>query len=85
MNERFLLGNHSGQKEVAHFLTSDGCSKAGGSACVREVRGEGGLCATRRGGTSVPWTDYCMCTRACAERGSHKSTAMPSAHHPVGF
>ena len=55
MNEIFLAGNHSGQKEVAHFLTSDGRSKPGYSVCVREVRVvEGGFCATRRGRTSVP-------------------------------
>ena len=40
--------------------------------CARErsERGEGGFCATQCGGTLVPWTDYCVCTRVCAERGS---------------
>lgn len=86
MSERFLVGKHSGQKEVAHSSTSDGRSKAGDSVRVREARGvEGGLCATRRGGTSVPWTGDCVRPRGCAERRSQTLTAMHSARRPGEF
>ena len=88
MNERFLLGNHSGQKEVAHFLTSDGCSKAGDSVRVREVRGVREDSAPHN--VAERWCRGLItaCVHGCvqsAEVNSQKSTAMPSARHPVEF